>query len=186
MTDDIDERLLIAPPPDPQVDDRVKRLRELGIGDIPDEEFDAFARKVAEKTGAPFAFVNFIDGRRQYFAGMHTPDGAPADESGRTMPRDRGWCVHVVHRRKPLVLEDMRDFARFHSDPVVDELGFHTYLGAPLIDHTGILLGTVAVTDLAPRRWGQPGLKLIKELAAELVAMIEERELRNRVALSDN
>lgn len=179
MSYDPDDRLLLTPI-DREAAARMVRLRELGIGDIPDAEFDAFAKELAEKTGAPFAFVNFIDENRQYFAGLHTPASGsetdPDDDSGRTMTRDYGYCVHVVARKRALVLEDLRDFPRFHGNPVVDELGFQSYLGAPLIDANGMVLGTIAVTDTEPRRWGQPGLKLIKSLAAEMMERIRRRE----------
>jgi GAF domain-containing protein len=59
---------------------------------------------------------------------------------------------------------------------VVDEIGIRSYLGAPLIDRTGIALGTVCVVDIEPRPWGRPGLETIKTLAAELVAEIHARE----------
>jgi GAF domain-containing protein len=82
----------------------------------------------------------------------------------------------VVVRRKALVLEDVRDFPRFAGNPVVDEIGIRSYLGAPLVDRTGMALGTVCVVDVEPRRWGRAGLDTIKTLAAELVGQIHRRE----------
>jgi GAF domain-containing protein len=74
------------------------------------------------------------------------------------------------------VLDDVCDYPRFAGNPVVDEIGIRSYLGAPLIDRTGIALGTVCVVDIEPRPWGRPGLETIKALAAELVAQIHARE----------
>ncbi|MGW6099856.1 GAF domain-containing protein, partial [Streptomyces sp. NPDC055157] len=57
---------------------RTRRLRRLGLGERGDtsfHSFDAFADKVAEVTDVPFSMVNFIDGNRQFFASLHTPDG---------------------------------------------------------------------------------------------------------------
>lgn len=92
------------------------------------------------------------------------------------MTRDYGFCPHVVVRRKALVLEDVCDYPRFAGNPVVDDFGVRSYLGAPLIDHTGIALGTVCVVDVEPRPWGKAGLETIKSLAAELVELLERRE----------
>ncbi|MDX6362827.1 MAG: hypothetical protein QOC85_1837, partial [Streptomyces sp.] len=64
----------------------------------------------------------------------------------------------------------------FAGNPVVDEIGIRSYLGAPLIDRTGIALGTVCVVDVEPRPWGRAGLETIKAMAAELVAELERRE----------
>lgn len=175
-------------PLDEEAPRRVTRLRELGFGDMPDPEFDAFARDLATSTGAPFAMVNFIDEHRQYFAGLYSPASAPSGsalvtadpvatvEPGRVMSRDHGYCPHVVVRRLPLVLDDVCDYPRFAGNPVVDEIGIRSYLGAPLIDRTGTTLGTICIVDREPRPWGRPGLDFIKAKAAELVARIHERE----------
>jgi GAF domain-containing protein len=166
-------------------------LQELGLGESPDPEFDEFARKLAQTTGAPYAMVNFIGETRQYFAGLYTPSGtqagsdpgsaaaaAAAVEPGREMDRDHGYCPHVVVRRKALVLEDVCDYPRFAGNPVVDEIGIRSYMGAPLIDHTGTALGTICVVDVEPRPWGRPGLETIKSMAAELMERIHQREGR--------
>ncbi|MGW7288869.1 GAF domain-containing protein [Streptomyces sp. NPDC054847] len=174
-------RLLLTPV-DPEAPARVRRLRRLGLGEHPDAAFDDFARKLAGVTGAPYSMVNFIDENRQFFAGLHAPSGTHGGgepgraEVGRFMDRDHGYCPHVVVRRKALVLEDVCDYPRFAGNPVVDEIGIRSYLGAPLIDRTGIALGTVCVVDTEPRRWGREGLETIKSLAADLVQQIHRRE----------
>ncbi|MCF6525372.1 GAF domain-containing protein [Streptomyces sp. JJ36] len=178
---------LLLTPDDNDAPHRVVRLRELGIGEAPVPEFDDFARKLARVTGAPYAMVNFIDEHRQYFAGLYTPAvdqavelGRPADPEaggvGRVMARDHGYCPHVVVRRKALVLEDVCDYPRFAGNPVVDEIGIRSYLGAPLIDRSGMALGTVCVVDQEPRPWGRQGLETIKSMAAELVDQIHRRD----------
>ncbi|MGC3001995.1 GAF domain-containing protein [Streptomyces sp. G35A] len=169
-------------PEDKEAPERTRRLRWLGLGDRPEPALDAFAYGLAELTGAPYAMVNFLGADGQFFAGLRTPAVAPvvrADGTGallgRVLPRDHGFCPHVVARRKALVLEDVTDYPRFAGNPVVDEFGIRSYLGAPLIDGTGMVLGTVSVTDVQPRAWGQPGLAAIKQQAAELVARLEHR-----------
>ncbi|MGZ0233446.1 GAF domain-containing protein [Streptomyces sp. CPS1] len=173
-------RGLLLTPEDREAPARVQRLRRLGVGQHPDAELDAFADHLARLVGAPYAMVNFIGERRQFFAGLSVPAAAPvprADGGGpecdRTLPRDHGFCPHVVVRRKALVLEDVRDYPRFAGNPVVDEYGIRSYLGAPLLDGTGMALGTVCAADVTPRAWGREGLETIKALAADLVARIE-------------
>jgi GAF domain-containing protein len=166
------------------------RLREIGLGLGPDQEFDAFARHLAEAarslTGArdaPFAFVNLITDQ-QNFSGLYVPaqDSGSATvsagpvEIGREAPLDLGFCPHVVSRRKALVLNDVCDYPRFAGNPVVDMLGIRTYLGAPLIDRTGTTLGTICVIDREPRPWGHSGLNLIKARADDLMERIHHRE----------
>ncbi|TRV74752.1 GAF domain-containing protein [Streptomyces sp. 130] len=182
-------RLLLTPV-DGEAPARTRRLRGLGLGEREDasfDNFDAFADRVAEVTGVPFSMVNFIDGNRQFYAGLHTPAGtrrgsdlgataAGSGRSGRYVALDHGYCPHVVVRRKALVLEDVCDYPRFAGNPVVDDIGIRSYLGAPLIDRTGIALGAVCAVDTVPRPWGRAGLDTIKSLARELVGHLDRRE----------
>lgn len=175
-------RLLLTPE-DKEAPDRARRLRLLGLGEHPEPALDAFAERLAEHAGAPYAMVNFVGEKRQFFAGLRVPAARPPADSeeprpevGRYMERDHGFCPHVVVRRKALALEDVRDYPRFAGNPVVDEFGIRSYLGAPLIDSTGMVLGTVCVADVEPRIWGRPGLETIKSSAAELVARLERGE----------
>jgi len=173
-------RGLLLTPEDKEAPARTSRLRGLGLGERPEPALDAFADHLARLTGAPYAMVNFVGEDRQFFAGLRVPVAAPVvredgsrPEVGRVLPRDHGFCPHVVVRRKALVLEDVRDYPRFAGNPVVDEYGIRSYLGAPLIDSSGMALGTVCAADVAPRAWGRTGLETIKSLAAELAAHME-------------
>ncbi|MCM2410341.1 GAF domain-containing protein [Streptomyces sp. RKAG290] len=182
-------RMLLTPV-DSDARVRTQRLRSLGLGERADasfHNFDAFADRVAEVTEVPFSIVNFIDGNRQFYAGLHTPAGtrkgadlgataAGSGRSGRYVALDHGYCPHVVVRRRALVLEDVCDYPRFAGNPVVDDIGIRSYLGAPLIDRTGIALGAVCAVDTVPRPWGRAGLDTIKSLAQELVGHIHRRE----------
>ncbi|MFI8167440.1 GAF domain-containing protein [Streptomyces sp. NPDC086081] len=172
-------RLLLTPE-DKEAPARARRLRGMGLGERPEPALDAFAQRLAQLTGAPYAMVNFPGEHGQFYAGLCVPAVAPVVRSdgtgarlGRALPRDHGFCPHVVVRRKALVLEDVGDYPRFAGNPVVDEFGIRSYLGAPLIDGTGLVLGTVSVADVGPRPWGRTGLTVIKEHAAELVAQLE-------------
>ncbi|MGW0816728.1 GAF domain-containing protein [Streptomyces viridiviolaceus] len=172
-------RLLLTPE-DREVPARVRRLRRLGLGERPEPALDAFADQLAGYARAPYAMVNFLVENGQFFAGLHVPEVAPVTrgdgtvpEFARVQPRDHGFCPHVVVRRKALVLEDVRDYPRFAGNPVVDEFGIRSYLGAPLIDSTGTVLGTVATADVRPRTWGRTGLETIKSTAADLVRRLE-------------
>jgi GAF domain-containing protein len=60
---------------------------------------------------------------------------------------------------------------------VVDQFGIRAYMGAPLIDSTGTVLGTVCVVDTERRAWGRDGLSFIKDRAAEMIETINQRRL---------
>ncbi|MEV5727013.1 GAF domain-containing protein [Streptomyces pharetrae] len=172
-------RLLLTPD-DKEAPARTLRLRGLGLGQRPEPVLDDYAARLAAHTAAPYAMVNFLDENGQFYAGLHAPafgpavpDGGNRPVIGRRLPRDHGFCPHVVVRRKALVLEDVGDYPRFAGNPVVDEFGIRSYLGAPLIDTTGLVLGTVSVADTTPRPWGRSGLETIKATAADLAVRLE-------------
>ncbi len=172
-------RLLLTPE-DREAPERVRRLRRLGLAERAEPALDAFATHLAGLAEAPYAMVNFLVEGGQFFAGLRVPEVPPVTrgdgtgpEFGRVQPRDHGFCPHVVVRRKALVLEDVRDYPRFAGNPVVDAFGIRSYLGAPLIDGTGTVLGTVSAADVRPRAWGTAGLATIKSAAADLVRRIE-------------
>ncbi|MEU9592151.1 GAF domain-containing protein [Streptomyces sp. NPDC048193] len=172
-------RLLLTPE-DRDAPARVRRLHRLGLAQRPDPALDTFAAHLAGLVEAPYAMVNFLVEGGQFFAGLRVPEIPPVRSGdgtgpgfGRVQPRDRGFCPHVVARRKALVLEDVRDYPRFAGNAVVDEFGIRSYLGAPLIDSTGTVLGTVSAADVRPRTWGKAGLETVKSSADDLVRRIE-------------
>lgn len=183
----IDRNLLTAPL-DPEIERRTERLHVLGLGTQPDPEFDEVAARLAEIAGAPYAMVNFISEREQYFAGLYAPSTSRSGaleaaqtaanaSPGRVMGRDHGYCPHVVVRRKALVLGDVCDYPRFAGNPVVDEIGIRAYMGVPLIEEdTDTALGTICAVALEPRPWGRPELHAMKSLADDVMRLIQRRK----------
>ncbi|EKX63569.1 GAF domain-containing protein [Streptomyces ipomoeae] len=178
------DRLLLTPE-DPGAPQRAARLAQLGLRDTPRAEFDEFARRLALELDAPYAMVNFIDDRRQFFAGLYTPEAGPVNVAqrpmqdsgpsvGREMGLDHGFCPHTVKRTTALVLDDVCDYPRFAGNPVVDEIGIRSYMGAPLVDRlAGINLGTICVVDTDSRTWGRQRLEIIKHMAQEMADTIQ-------------
>ena len=166
---------------------RAARQRELGLASVPDSVFDEVARKAAEATGATAAMVNLIGEGGQYFVGLYDKEPASGDpaflgDPGRFMDMDQGLCVHVVGRKAALTLDDVFEFSRFRGNPVVDELGVRSYIGVPLIDDDGTVIGTVCAIDPAPRgesegnSWGNQGLQVLKTARDEVLAEIGSRQ----------
>lgn len=166
---------------------RAARQRELGLATTADSVFDKVARRAAEATGATAAMVNMVGENGQYFVGVYGREpaaGEPAflGDPGRYAPMDQGFCVHVVGRKAALTLDDVFDFSRFRGNPVVDELGVRSYIGVPLIDDDGTVIGTVCAIDPAPRSeadgnsWGNQSLQVLKAARDEVLAEIGGRQ----------
>ncbi|MEY9932749.1 hypothetical protein ABH926_007400 [Catenulispora sp. GP43] len=166
---------------------RVARQRELGMAATADSVFDQVARRAAEATGASAAMVNMVGEDGQYAVGVYGREpasGEPAflGDPGRYATMDYGFCVHVVGRKAALTLDDVFDFSRFRGNPIVDEIGVRSYIGVPLIDDDGTVIGTVCAIDPAPRSeadgtsWGNQGLQVLKAARDEVLAEIGGRK----------
>jgi hypothetical protein len=166
---------------------RAARQRELGLATTPDSVFDAVARKAAEATGASAAMVNMVGESGQYVVGLYGKEpgaGEPAflGDPGRYATMEYGFCVHVVGRKAALTLDDVFDFSRFRGNPIVDEIGVRSYIGVPLIDDDGTVIGTVCAIDPVPRSeaegtsWGNQSLQVLKAARDEVLAEIGSRQ----------
>jgi hypothetical protein len=134
--------------------------------------------------------VNFINDERQMFRGMYVPSASPEDvadaEGGgipfdlsnlaREAPGDYGFCPHVVAQQSQLALDDVFDYPRFKGNPLVNDLGVRSYLGTPLRDNTGMVLGTVCVADFKPRTWDRQLKQVMQELTETLQSEFRLRD----------
>ncbi|MFE4829892.1 GAF domain-containing protein [Streptomyces sp. NPDC056672] len=159
-------------------------MAELGLTEVPVPEFDALATRLAEDAQVAYAMVNLVSlgGRRQYFTGLHCPDGqGELPAVGRTMDMDAGFCTELLKRKHPLPLHDVYAAPRYASNPVVDQIGARTYAGAQLIDHeSGVTLGTVCYvgTERRDEKTNHAALALIKTYRDEVMHLIHERAAR--------
>lgn len=152
--------------------ERLRALLSLRILDTPPEAaFDELASVAASVCEAPVALVSFVDGRREWFkARVHFAEKA--------RPRDLSFCTHVLDRRDPLVVSDLRADPRFASNPLVTGTpGFRFYAGVPLhVDaDAASAVGTLCVLDHVPRELTAAQLAVLERLARHI-----ERELRAR------
>lgn len=170
---------------------RKLRLQVLGLDAVEAEAtFDRVARIAASLTNSPLAMVNFVNDERQMFRGMYvpsSPEESPAGSEGsgivfdlsnvaREAAGDYGFCPHVVAQGSQLALDDVFDYPRFKGNPLVNDMGVRSYLGTPLRDNTGMILGTVCVADLKPRTWGPELREAMQELTATLLSDFKLRD----------
>jgi hypothetical protein len=167
------------------------RLQVLGLNSVEAEAtFDRVARLAASFTQSPLAMVNFINDERQMFRGMYVPTASPDDKANpdsggivfdlsdiaREAPNDYGFCPHVVAQGSQLALDDVFDYPRFKGNPLVNDMGVRSYLGTPLRDNTGMILGTVCVADTKPRVWDRKIREGMQELTETLLADFKLRD----------
>lgn len=167
------------------------RLQVLGLNTVEAEAtFDRVARLAASFTQAPLAMVNFINDERQMFRGMYVPPTSPDDKANadgrgivfdlsdiaREAPNNYGFCPHVVAQGSQLALDDVFDYPRFRGNPLVNDMGVRSYLGTPLRDNTGMILGTVCVADMVARTWDRKLKEGMQELTETLLSDFKLRD----------
>ena len=113
---------------------------------------DRLTRWAAKALRAPTAFVSLS-------SGPPAPGGA------------QDLCERVMHTRAPLAIGD----AGAGAQPMA-------FVGAPLIDSSGNVLGALCVADAQPRSWSDHDTALVQELA---ISATTELELRTARAMAE-
>jgi len=155
--------------------ERLAALRRTGLLDTPtDEAFDRLTRLATAVLRAPVAMLALVDGGRDF---VKSGVGLPAPlVPGRELRLTPSLCHRVVETGEPLVIEDVRAHPEFGSFPAV-AIGLGAYLGVPLVTSDGYAIGTFCVADVAPRRWSDADVAVLRDLAG---AVMTEVELRAR------
>jgi PAS domain S-box-containing protein len=163
------------------VNRRLAALAATGLLDSPKERrFDRLTRVVAAALRVPVSAVALVDAERQFFKSA-VGLGAPWDERRET-PLSHSFCRHVVETEAPLVVEDSRTNALVADNPAIDELGVAAYLGIPIADKHGVVIGSLCAIDHMPRAWDNSDLDILADVAALVEREIAERRASDALA----
>ncbi|MFC4070690.1 GAF domain-containing SpoIIE family protein phosphatase [Actinoplanes subglobosus] len=152
----IGEGVLADPP-------RLLSVRRITAGPVPDDAFNRVAMLVHKLIDAPMGVVCLVDEDRQFLAGQV---GVPEPlASAREMPLTHSFSRHVVMAGEMQIVPDVRDDPRMRDNPVIGEIGAIAYVGAPITDPDGLIVGALCAIDQEPRAWTPSEVALIRELA---------------------
>ena len=169
-----------APRPHPALCDpaRLQALHESGLTAEADPVMDVFAERVRRWLGVPVALVSVVQPDRQVLPGLA---GLPEPwATHRATPISHSFCQHVVTTARPLVVSDAREHPLVQDNLAVPDLKVVAYLGMPLTDADGHVLGSLCAIDSEPRSWTDDHVQLLRELAYAC-----STELRLRLARVD-
>lgn len=160
---------------------RVRALASSGLLERrPTARFERLARLAARLLSAPTALVSLVDDTRQHFIAC-----ASSTELGSESPLSQSFCALVVDAREPLIVPDARTDPVLSTHPAHTELGVVAYLGVPLHDPDGVILGSFCVLDWVAREWDDEDVAGLTDLAACITAELaltraveSEREAR--------
>lgn len=144
--------------------------------DSPIEEvFDRVSRLATRVLGTPVSLVSIVDGDRQFFKSQV---GLPEPwASSRGTPIGHSFCRYVAETDHPLAIADARHHPLVAENGAVVDLSVVAYLGVPVHDVRGTVLGSFCVISDEPRQWTVADLAVLGDLAA-----IVQRELHIREA----
>ncbi|WP_328358005.1 GAF domain-containing protein [Mycobacterium sp. NBC_00419] len=83
------------------------------------------------------------------------------------------YCERVVDHDSALFVRDSREDATFAGNEDEVEFGLHNYLGLPVHDGTGAVVGTVCVLDNTARDYTEDELAQLSALAGKVEGIID-------------
>lgn len=140
---------------------RLVALERTGLVDTPPEEaFDRLTWLAAQSLDTPIALLTLLTPTRQWFkakVGLDLPE----------TPRGWAFCNHTILQKQVFSVPDLASDPRFSENPAVKgEPGFRFYAGAPVLDSSGFVVGSLCVIDRKPRTLDERGERTILALAA--------------------
>jgi diguanylate cyclase (GGDEF)-like protein len=164
---------------------RLAALQALHILDTsPETDFDALTRVAAHALNTPIAVIGLMDSQRLWFKarlGLDLPE----------LDRQVTICSHAITQPgRALIVPDLRADPRFADNPLVTHAPhLRAYAGAPLVDASGAVLGTLAVLDTRPRDFGPADAATLLDLARLVMCALEARHralMLQQLAMTDH
>lgn len=141
---------------------RVERVEALVRSRAPDERLDELAALACRLTGAPVATVSLVGDRAQVVAAAH---GLQLSGPARRVPLDASLCAFPAATGTALVVPDARTHPWVSDRPAVRDGSVACYLGVPLRDDDGHVVGTLAVHGPRARTWAPHHVEALEALA---------------------
>lgn len=153
---------------------RLAALHDLNLIDSgPDETIDRLTRLAGELLQVPVSMVSLLDAEHQF---VISKQGLASDWSiDRQTPLTHTFCQFAVIERAPLVVDDTRLHPLLGDTPASREGGVIAYAAIPLILADGNAVGTLCAIDENPREWSADEVRILEDLAAAIVSVMDLR-----------
>lgn len=158
--------------------ERLTTLEQLGLLDSAAElNFDRISRLASRLVAAPVALLSLVDDHRQFFKSAHGLSGAVA--TARETPLTHSFCQHVVTSGQQLVVNNALEHPVVCDNLAIRDLGVQAYLGIPVCDTNGFVLGSFCVIDVQSRDWSEDDIAIMTDLANMVSTEIALRQQNN-------
>ena len=158
------------------------RLAEATAHAIGSEFFGSLVRHLCEALGAPYAFVAEFAGSPSrvrslaYFANGALQENFEYDLAG--TPCEAVARGNICHHPRGVA-------AKFPADHWLAEIGAQSYLGVPLLDASGTILGHVALMDTKPMPEEPRRLAIFRIFGARAAAELQRVRMERALAESE-
>jgi two-component system sensor histidine kinase VicK len=148
--------------------DRLRSLHEYEILDTPaDPAFDEIVRVAAQVTGAPYAYLGFVDSNRLWFKSRFGFQGTE-------IPRLATADQYTILEPEPLLVADAAMEPRFpvRGIPLTRTVHCRSYLAAPLVGPEGGI-GTLAVLSPKPNQFTEQHASILSVLGRQVMMRLD-------------
>jgi two-component sensor histidine kinase len=164
--------------------ERLAALKRSGLLDSPPEpKFDRITALIRQVLGTDVALFSLVEDMRQFFASQC---GLPEPyATTRETPLSHSFCQYVVELGEPLVVPDARLDPLVAQNGAVADLNVISYLGVPVRDRQGHVLGSLCAIGGSSRAWSEADIAVMSQMAhvTEDLLDLHEHALRaNEVA----
>lgn len=157
---------------------RLVAVERTGLTNEADETMERLAALVARLLGASVGLVSLVDDRRQFFPGQLGLDSPWSDD--RQTPLSQSLCRIVVDTKTMVQIDDAALDERAATHGAREVLGVQSYLGAPLLDVDGRVLGSLCAIEPKARMWTADERRILADLAFGASS-----DLRARIAATE-
>ena len=135
--------------------------------------FDRLTRLVSALLEAPVSLLMIAEDDQLLYASFVGPDDPWSTIT--EFPLKDAYCQFAVGARAPFVVEDARNNPLVCNLPPTTTLDVVAYLGVPLLTASGEAIGVLCAIDYEPRSWAEADIGVVEDLAATVMAYLEER-----------
>lgn len=161
-----------------------QRLEALSVLGLLEAEtipvFEAATQTTADFLEVPICILGFVDDklhRVRSAVGLSRLGLMNQLATTRVLPRHQSLCTYVVESRQVLMICDALGDPAFTNNILVQHYGIRAYLGAPLLDASGLCLGAIAVMDRSPRNFTVRDVKFLELMACWSMSEFERNWL---------
>jgi GAF domain-containing protein len=154
---------------------RVRAVSDSGlVGIFNDDAFDQLLELSVAVTGAPRGVIALVDAlHTTAISALGFPEGLPL-----YAPVAYSFCRYVVGYGQPFLVEDALNDPRTVGDPAIDAFGAVAWIGFPVEDSRGNVLGNFCLMDPEPRDWTAVDIQTVATLARATGTEIALRQER--------